>query len=170
MTARTTISLPDQLKVDMDAIGESVNWSGVAANAFSMEVDRVKVRRQKLEGKRMKAAIERLKASRALYEAQAHDRGHADGMNWAMDTADYGELKRLSDLWIPDMSTETEEAHGAPGSFQRLISEDQFFNRETINDFWANLGKDRSDSDAYSFQYWDGFVAGALEVFESADI
>ena len=40
MSARMNISIPDDLKARMDALGESVNWSKIAARAFQDKLDR----------------------------------------------------------------------------------------------------------------------------------
>jgi hypothetical protein len=168
--ARTTISIPDDLKAEMDALGNEVNWSATAAEAFRAQIERIKVRRSRNEGKRMSAAIQRLKASKVDYEGEAHERGHEDGVRWAMERAEYAELKRLSEAWPQVDTTETIDALGAPGVFLRMIlDEDDFGGRQSIEDFWTNLGKDSRDQDAYSFQYWDGFGEGALEVFEKVE-
>lgn len=39
MAARMNISIPDELKVRMDDLGESVNWSRIAAQAFERRLD-----------------------------------------------------------------------------------------------------------------------------------
>lgn len=165
--ARTTISLPDELKAEMDKVAEQANWSEIAASAFLAEIQRIKIRNQRTEGKKMNAAIERLKKSKADYAKEASDRGHADGVRWAQHKAEYGELKRLSENWEQSETTETEDALGAPGVFGRMISNDEF-GRLSINDFWTNNGSDES-GDQYSFEYWDGFVEGALEVFDQVE-
>jgi hypothetical protein len=166
--ARTTISIPDELKAEMDALGESINWSATAAEAFRAEVERGKVRRARTEGKQMNAALKRLKMSKAKHEAEAQDRGHKDGSKWAMESANYGELKNLAQHWPAIESTETNNALGPPGVFQRMLKGDGV-SRIDVDGFWTNLWKARDDSDEYSSEYWDGFVEGALEVFEKID-
>jgi hypothetical protein len=168
--ARTTISLPDELKREMDKIGGDANWSALAADTFLAEINRIKARKAALKGKPMEAAINRLRQSKVEFLGAAQERGKADGTRWAMETADYGELKRLADNWPQCETTETTDALGAPGVFLNLISEDdERCDRMDIDDFWVNLGKESRDEDAYSAQYWDGFVEGALEVFEKVD-
>jgi len=167
--ARTTISLPDDLKREMDKLGGDANWSALAAETFLAEINRIKTRKAALEGKPMKAAIERLRKSKEDFTKLAHGRGQADGTEWAMESAEYGELKRLADGWQGVESTETNDAYGAPGVFQRMISEDRKADRSDVSAFWTDLGKEDDDPDAYSAEYWDGFIEGALEVFEKID-
>jgi post-segregation antitoxin (ccd killing protein) len=164
--ARTTISLPDDLKAEMDALGDSINWSATAAEAFRVAIECAKVRRQRTEGKKMKAAIARLRESRKAYLDEADDRGHADGTEWAIETAEYGELTSLAHWWAQTDSCETNDALGPGGTFLCMISNDDSVRGADIDNFWTELGKDRDDDDQNSAPYWDGFVRGALEVFE----
>lgn len=167
--ARTTISLPDELKAQMDKSSALINWSEVAANAFRAELERISIRKQRTEGKKMSAAIERLKKSKLAYAAEGYDRGHAAGVLWAQDTAEYGELKRLSNEWESAETTETDDAYGSPGVFLRMISGEDQLTRTEVDDLLANVGLDKRDDDAYSPDYWDGFVEGALEVFDKVE-
>ncbi|MCE7902874.1 MAG: hypothetical protein DYH20_09540 [Gammaproteobacteria bacterium PRO9] len=166
--ARTTISLPDELKGEMEELGGAVNWSGIAADAFRAEILKVKARASARRGNAMCEVRERLEESRQRYLKEAAERGHADGTKWAMVTAEYGELKRLDDAWPAVGSCDTSDAMGAPGVFLRIIKGDDCSQRSDIDDFWSALGKDDNDDDCYSAEYWDGFVEGALEVFEEA--
>jgi hypothetical protein len=165
--ARTTISLPDDLKEEMDKLGGDTNWSSLAASAFVAELNRIKARKAALKGKPMNAAIQRLKESRERYLQDAESRGKVDGTRWAMESAEWGELKRLAEAWPRVESCETNDALGAPGVFLRMIH--AMVDRAAIQNFWADFGKEHDDSDAYSSEYWDGFVVGALEVFEAAE-
>lgn len=151
----------------MDKLGGDVNWSALAAEAFSAEIQRIKARKAALKGKPMNAAIERLRKSKQAFAEQAIERGRGDGTQWAMQTAEYGELKALAEAWPEFETTDTTDAHGAPGAFLAMIGQDM--DRAAINDFWTNLGKEHRDDDAYSTEYWDGFAEGALEVFGKMD-
>jgi hypothetical protein len=162
--ARTTISLPDDLKREMDKLGGDANWSALAADTFLAEINRIKARKAALKGKPMEAAIDRLRQSKKAYLGAASERGKADGTAWAMDSAEYGQLKWIADAWPRIETCETADALGAPGVFLRMISEEG--DRQSINAFWSDLGKVPFDEDAYSAPYWDGFVEGALDVFE----
>ena len=43
--ARTTISVPSELKARMDAVDESVNWSAVACQAFELKLAEITKRK-----------------------------------------------------------------------------------------------------------------------------
>jgi hypothetical protein len=115
----------------------------------------------------MQATIERLRASKEAYEQEANTRGHDAGVRWARDDAEYGELKSLALNWQQTDSCETNDALGAPGVFLRLIGRD--CDRGEIDRFWDDMGFEADDSDKYSSDWWDGFVTGALEVFDEVE-
>lgn len=166
--ARTTISIPDDLKNEMDKAGDDTNWSGIAAEAFRNELNRIKAR-SATKGKAMNAAaMQRLKASKATYLGQAADRGYEDGIEWASKAAEYEELSNLHSAWQTVETCETNDAYGAPGAFLTLIrrGDDARVDRSDINEFWENLAKGSDDTDQYSAPYWDGFAKGSIEVFE----
>ena len=76
-TYRTTISIPRDLKEEMDALGDQVNWSAVAAAAFRAKVFEVQNRRRESMSKedvikRMRTADENdTEGSRRLIQAAA---------------------------------------------------------------------------------------------------
>ena len=165
--SRTTISLPDDLKAEMDKAGGDANWSAVAADAFRSELTRIKARKATLKGNTMQATIQRLKASKEAYAKEGAERGRNAGATWASQNAEYGELKLLDDNWQQVESCETDDAFGAPGVFLGMIGMD--VGRQDINEFWSNLGFEVNDPDQYSAEWWDGFVEGALEVFQEVE-
>ena len=161
--ARTTISVPDDLKSEMDKAGREANWSAIAADAFRAELQRITARKLALKGDKMKAAIERLRSSKEIYAAAAAERGKSAGTAWARDTAEYGELKALAENWERSGSCVATDALGAPGVFLKLIGADA--DRRAVDDLWINLGMEPRDSDKYAAGWWNGFVEGALEVW-----
>jgi predicted transcriptional regulator len=167
--ARTTISIPDDLKAEMDTLGEQVNWSATAADAFRAEIQRVKIQKAKTEGKKMNAAIERLKQSKEQYVKDAGDRGRSDGTVWAMNKAEYGQLKGLAAAWPEIETTDTDDPMGPACVLVSIINPDDY-NSTAVNAFWNDLGKERNDVDWNSSDYWDGFIEAAVEFFESAEL
>jgi len=114
------------------------------------------------------AAIERLRQSKKTFLGAAKERGRMDGTGWAMDTAEYGQLKGLHDEWPRIETCKTNDSLGAPGVFLGMSAED-CVDRDAVFRFWENVGKVPFDEDLYSPEYWNGFVEGALEVFEKVD-
>jgi hypothetical protein len=163
--ARTTISIPDDLKAEMEKLGIGVNWSGIAARAFRAEVDRFNVRKERTAGAKMKAGLARLKGSQADYDAQGSERGYAEGVAWAQDSATFGELARLASESRRATSTRSTDALGAAGVFLRMISEREVHKPE-VQKFWKEL-QTRDSNDRGSPEFWNGFTEGALAVFEA---
>jgi hypothetical protein len=90
---RTTISVPRELKRQMDAVKEPVNWSAIACRAFEEKLAEIITKK---EEKTMFAIIQRLRASKPdiIYQ-----QGQADGRRWASERAEYEDLLRLERLY-----------------------------------------------------------------------
>src|SRR5271169_5834626 len=92
---RVTIYVPDDLKVRMDVAGEAVNWSAVAQRAFLEAILNQAVRKEQRD---MNSVVERLRASKQRFESMDREHGHHRGRQWAEQTADYMELKRIANV------------------------------------------------------------------------
>src|SRR4051812_9338803 len=92
---RVTLYVPDDLKARMDEVGELVNWSAIAQRAFGEAVASHRLRKDPTD---MKEVIERLRASKERIEAQAESYGKECGKKWAMQSAEYDELKRIAEF------------------------------------------------------------------------
>lgn len=158
--ARTTISLPDDLKAEMDKSDSEANWSALAADAFRAEINRIRARKAALEGKRMQATVARLKASKAAYAKDANARGQIVGGRWASQEADYRQLKSLSLAMPLDLNKSDDPLP----LVLRMMGNERA--RQDQLDFWTNLRYEHDNDDRDSGPFWDGFVAGALEVFK----
>ncbi len=92
---KISIYVPDEMKVRMDAAESRANWSAHAQRAFSIELDHLEAI---TEIKSMTDVIERLRASKQkLAQASIAD-GRIAGREWAMQSAEYDELKRVAAL------------------------------------------------------------------------
>jgi Recombinase len=97
----------------------------------------------------------------------ASDRGYTDGARWARGTATPENLSRLYARWGNGRYTRTADALGPPGVFLRCIVEDaEGVDRPMVKGYWMDLDKSASDPDLYSSEYWDEFIAAALDVYE----
>src|SRR6266446_8123193 len=92
VSTRTTISVPAQLKVRMEQVRESVNWSAIACQAFENKLAEIAARK---ENKSMNDVVERLKASLRSDQGKSFNEGYEAGTNWAENTATAAELARL---------------------------------------------------------------------------
>jgi hypothetical protein len=89
--AKMTISIPDEIKDQMNAL-DGVNWSGVAARAFAIEV------KCKARIGDASEAIQRLRASRDAKECERRPEYIAAGIQWVMKDADYETLEECVGL------------------------------------------------------------------------
>ena len=145
--ARMNISIPDQLKADMDALS-SVNWSALAAEVFGREVRKSR----KVDAMNIEQVVERLRASYEEVELVVEEEGHTAGVSWASETAGASEL-----MWI---SVDRERA--MEGLYEWRFGTGPFRDIDQ-QDFWGLERGDRKPSRVFVF----GFVAGALEVWEN---
>jgi hypothetical protein len=143
--ARTTISLPDELKARMEGVEE--NWSAIAAQAFERRLRQLKLR----EETDMTSVINRLRASKMEYDETNEAAGMVDGRRWATKSASYGQLKRLAR--VEAQYENDDEAWLMP---KYAIDEDY-----DPKDFWESFAEDAQISAGYV----NGFMEGAQEVF-----
>jgi hypothetical protein len=90
--ARTTISLPPDVKAQMEVVEEPVNWSAIACRAFEDKLAEIAARKEK---KDMSDIVARLRASKRQSEDAHYKEGFEIGREWAGDTAEADELERL---------------------------------------------------------------------------
>jgi hypothetical protein len=159
---RTTITIPQKLKDQMDALEAQVNWSAVAAEAFQRKVAEVRSGKERLTVKSQ--VIERLrKAGQA--DPQGFEAGRAAGRKWAEEKALPRHLRALEnalDFYVPDQDEES--PWGAPDNLARAfevissVGESRTFWREAIGPkgFELMLVED----------FARGFIAGAREVWD----
>ena len=161
--ARTTISIPDDLREAMDATENSVNWSALAADAFRTEINRINSRKAQLSGANMDAVVSRLKSSKQRYRSHVKARGERDGTTWAKHYARFENLKALSANWdvvYSDYDAPLEAFLNAAGF---PVTE----RRQEGQDLMVNLDIDKQDGE--ELDYWIAFSEAAVEVFKSVE-
>lgn len=89
---RANISLPRDLKKQMDETKVPVNWSAVAVEAFKTKLKELESEK---ETKSMDDVIARMKAAQELDDSEDHQEGMEAGENWARQEARPKELRRL---------------------------------------------------------------------------
>ena len=163
--ARTTISLPDDLKKEMGQYEE--NWSALAAVAFRTRIDQLKARQQLREGKSMTVAIERLERSRKTFAMGANSRGYDVGTEWALTNATYGELKAIHDFAQRKDVSEFDlyEVEDPARHFYYSVISGTGEISSHATGFLETVGLAEDDIDRSSPSFWLGFGEGALEVF-----
>jgi hypothetical protein len=148
--ARINLSIPDELKDQMDQWPE-VNWSKVAQDAFSIQVEI-----QSLKGKSIQdAGIARLRAQREQNGEKLFAEGVAIGKEWALDRSSYDELERVAKL---AEAIEQDAEIDALGLARAYCNED--CNRSDTNALMEDLfGREEPDEALIR-----GFIEGAAEV------
>jgi hypothetical protein len=163
--ARTTISLPDDLKKDMEQYDE--NWSELAAAAFRARIDQRKAVQQLHEGKFMTVGIERLERSRRTFAMGADSRGHAAGTKWALIHATYGQLKAIHDYAQRKDVSEFDLFEGEDPArhfyYSVMSGAGEISSHPT--GFLETVGLAEDDIDRSSPAFWLGFGEGSLEIF-----
>jgi hypothetical protein len=166
---RTTISVPLDLKKRMDKVKEDVNWSALACQAFESKLAEIAARK---ETKTMDDVIERLRGSLRQHETETYKEGFEFGQEWAQNTAEAGELKRLEraiEQHARDWGTTFEVCEHQSGGmsarqwvYSLACPADSERNNE--NDFWeAAIGDDLSPLDEP--QFVRGFAEGAADIW-----
>jgi hypothetical protein len=169
-SARTTISVPRQLKARMEAVAEPVNWSALACRAFEAKLAEIAAKK---EQKSMDDIITRLRASKWRVENEQYQQGDAAGRDWVKDLAEADELRRL-ERWKAEMGQywagcftgdDQNCAYSAAEQVVFTVWPEHDGDRAVVRDFWEQaLGDDTSAAD--DPQFVKGFVEGALALWD----
>jgi hypothetical protein len=167
--ARTTISIPDNLKKRMDKVREPVNWSAIAANAFELKLGEIARKQQE---KTVEAVVQRLRASKLQSLSRIEAEGREVGIEWAKKYAEWNELERVAQINSDEWFSGPPNAPFCWADY--LAFEIQGTNRDELDrsiseDFWYRSLGDSRDKRLDSEEFLGGFVAGAVEVFEEVE-
>jgi hypothetical protein len=94
--ARISVSVPDEMKDRMDALGDRVNWSEAARSAFEREMTAATMP----DDPDLEQVIERLRASKSDFAVEWIRRAREDGRDWAKRWATYEQLWRIAKLQL----------------------------------------------------------------------
>ncbi len=170
---RVNISVPRELKDQMEAVN-SVNWSGVAAEAFRKKLRELESRK---DAKTMDDVVARLKAAAELEGKEDYQAGFAAGERWAKKEATPKQLRRLAE-YIDRFATERldwfdvdypgwDAPWGATGFFALAVlgSNKDVADRGEDECFWKRALGDNADR-AQDPDFFRGFGEGAASVWE----
>jgi hypothetical protein len=158
------ISVPADLKKEMDRIKEDVNWSAVAAEAFREHLLRLSASRK---GTKMEDVIARLKAATELEENEDFQAGHEIGERWAKSAAKPKQLGRLSDAFNSHEGLFVGSPL-APYGWSDLVYNaihGQMHDPSERSCFWENMTNENGAL-ADDEDWLRGFCAGASEVWD----
>jgi hypothetical protein len=165
--ARTTITVPADLKARMEAIDQEVNWSALACQAFEERLAEI----VKTKGNAtMEEAIARLRASKRRLESRQYQDGRGAGDRWAKDSAEAEELTRLAGwrqkfardwniIWADADGTAT---YASAETFVLTIRPDEDGDRQAAQEFWSHF----IEHDLPDAEFVHGFADGALGVWD----
>lgn len=178
---RVMLTVPQEIKRGM-AKNRGTNWSSVAARAFRVELDAISNRKR---GTDMASVRERLKASKEAGETESYHRGFDEGREWAMQTAEYAELKRLAgerdecsgsgavgiDDHFDGKTVRWGDGLGGPADWLARSIRGPGSDSRDWSQVWEDVfGEDEAGSAAEDDQRLRGFLYGALDVFDEAGV
>ena len=171
--ARTTITVPDEVKHRMSEVEKSgipFNWSAIASMAFVTAIDAA-VSRKSTD--RVDGIAGRLKATRFARLEEEFEIGEHDGRLWAELRADIHELRRLqifmnSKEWPKFFNDQHGLGSQPRDRLEAVIVSGQFdVFRSAI--FWAEVRSlDKANSTVRIYQtehYLKGWVKGVLSTW-----
>jgi hypothetical protein len=166
---RANVSLPRELKRQMDAVTEPVNWSAVAAGAFRAKLLELESRK---EGKTMDDVVARLRAADEMDRSEDYQEGRQAGEEWARDYARPRHLRRLRELADePEFGLRNLDVfanggnNGIAWDLYRYLHPRQDVDRVAVKVFWEEvLGDDGADR-MEDVTFARGFCEGALDVW-----
>jgi hypothetical protein len=175
--ARTTISVPPDLKRRMEAVEEDVNWSAVACRAFEAKLGEIASRKEK---KTMDDVIARLRASKQREDDLDYRYGEAQGRDWAANHASAHALMRLEDYrewtgseWRSLFESYTSSTTPAERLADVLLPPEEVamsYNRSSQLEFWQKITPmHMPDTESFVRGFADGALALWLEVKDHVD-
>ena len=167
---RTTITLPAELKAQMESVDEDVNWSAVASQAFKQKLAEI-IQRKGVRD--MKDVIARLKASKAELQTERYNLGFSAGQIWAKESADVAELERLESFrndfqygWNDWFQPNQNDAYGPCELLAFQIRPGDGTNRASAGAFWEEAIGEDLEKLRWDGEYLRGFAEGALDIWE----
>lgn len=160
------------------------NWSAVCQSAVDTRVKYLELRSQ-TDASAIERAKARLAEAKAAFVATARERGERAGVAWAADKASFEELQRLhaalyseepslvfplddgdlTSIWVAAVIAGEAldfDPSDIPSDYVDNVQD--FCNDVGLVNF--NKGPDPFSPDVDSGDFWEGFITGALTVFE----
>ena len=113
----------------------------------------------------MNETIERLRASKERVTNQEKAAGHAAGRAWAMERAEFDELRRAAEFYNAERGGEWNAPYDASGWFYAAIQDDERPEHRDVASFW----QDEADTDEPSEEFVFAFAEGASEVLNEVE-
>lgn len=164
---RVSITVPRELKAEMDRHAAKENWSALAVDAFRVRV-KYHDEREKAMRKIEQAAV-RLRALDAQERNEHHAAGLATGRRWAIDIASPTQLRRLAKATGEGDPSDVVALGFTEGNVKGLSDILQGYTDEGTDpkSFWTEFMSSDELASLDENDYAIGFVEGALEVWEA---
>jgi hypothetical protein len=166
LSPRMGITVPAELRQEMEEVGDGVNWSQVATEAFRAKVLSIK---SQTGGTEMDEVIKRMMAADALDTNQDKADGFAAGKEWVTRKDWHATPKQLRRLEAAVMDRDyfsgEPDAFGWAGALYDTINGVSHSDRSEFEEFWeVILGEDEAKR-MYDDAFAEGFVDGAMEAW-----
>jgi hypothetical protein len=163
---RISLTIPAELKLELDELAAGQNWSAWAADCFRSRILQIKAREKGVL--EMSQIVDRLKAAAKAEAFTDFDDGFEIGRKWAGATATPAQLRRLQSF---KREVFDRERLAKPEQWPELVANYITNEPGSARDFWEDLiGTDQFDrlgpSKGGPGPFLRGFVEGALEVWK----
>jgi len=152
LATRINLSIPGELKERMDKLAD-VNWSRVAQETFETHLTIYELKEKNMT---TEAGLERLRASKKSNAEREEAEGIAAGKKWAIEDAEYDQLKRVADL------SESNDEESPMALAVAILNDGDSASWQEVGECMENLFNTKEPSD----DFITGFVQGAAEVFD----
>jgi hypothetical protein len=159
---RMSISVPRQLKAEMETVDPAPNWSAIACEAFRAQLLRLASRRQ---AKNLDAVIARMRAAQELECNASYQEGRQAGEVWARETATPKQLRNL-------FSRVDECQLGGPETAEHLweaIYPHEELDHHSVSNFWTIVLGENGEEIIEDEDFARGWAEGALDVWEKVE-
>ena len=158
--ARVTVYVPDEMRAEMETLGDRVNWSSIAQDAFAARIRRAKAM---IDLSQMNV-LERLRATKEKGREASRKAGREAGRDFATRFATYDELQGLASFKPKDGTPDD------PSLFDQIC---QVLDAAVVDDgSLQELAETRLPAyiepfgDHQNDQVLRGFVEGAVEAWD----
>lgn len=162
---RTTITVPCELKQQMKQVGDYVNWSSVACEAFEEKLSNLTHQEEIHEIDQVVDRLRKLNAERESNPAVV--KGVEAGKRWAMNLATPAQLDALDSFRHEVSESEWrdlfQDRRGLRELAFRLMGTRAEPKRGAVRNFWDQVLTERPDGT----EFFAGFAEGALEVWSA---
>ena len=148
--ARTSISIPDDLKNALEPYKSRINISAVCSQALRRAVETERLLEEHSQG--LHEAISRLRAQRLEADADSKKAGYRSGATWILRDATYADTK----WFTQEVASRAEEGERA---CDIIASERPDMDPEQSDPLTA-LGNGHDP-----FEFWTGFLQAVLDIW-----